>query len=261
MTAEPLAEFFESNPDQVLHEEIRDMIRAGAASHPRHLQTRLGPSELGHPCDRRMAYGILEIPKVRRSVDMLPSIMGVGGHNEMQLYAERANEALGRQRWWTETRVDITPWLSGSCDLYDADTATVIDYKFPGASRMTEYRKNGPTHQYRTQVHLYGRGFINMGMPVENVAIMFIPRAGYLTGSHFWSEPYDEQIAADAIAHHDRVTALIADLEVETHPERFAWIARSGPDCMFCNWFRPKPGSPFECGGPEEPTTTEGSNK
>lgn len=251
MSAE-LADFFDSNPSEELHEEIRNMIRAGAAAHPRHLQTRLGPSEIGHPCDRRMAYGILEVPKVRKSVDMLPSIMGVGGHNEMQVYAERANEQLGRKRWWTETRVEITPWLSGSCDLYDADTATVVDYKFPGASKMTEYRRSGPSGQYRTQVHAYGTGFVNLGMPVETVAIMFIPRAGFLTGSHFWSEPYDPDITKAAIEHHDRVVGLIADLEVEANPDRFTWIERSGPNCMYCNWFRPKPASPYECGGYEE---------
>ena len=246
-----VAEFF--TPDAAdtaadLKSALIDMIKARDEATPRHLQRELGPSEVGHPCMRRLAYGLMQIPRCNPSWDPLPAIIGTATHKWLESAAKHANTVLGRQRWLIETRVNPAGWLSGSCDLYDCDTATVIDYKVPGASQFAKYKKH-PGELYRTQVHLYGKGFRNAGLPVETVAIMFLPRGGTLTGSHLWSEPYDETVADTALKRREQALMLINDLQVEQHPDRFTYFSKSGPSCMFCSWFAPNPQGPFQCGG------------
>lgn len=249
-----VAEFFTAEPTAVgveLKAAIIDMIKARDEATPRHLQRELGPSEVGHPCMRRMAYGIMEVERSNPSWDPLPAIIGTATHKWLESAAQHANMVLGRQRWMVETRVNPASWLSGSCDLYDRDTATVIDYKVPGASQFSKYKKN-PGELYRTQVHLYGKGFCNAGLPVETVAIMFLPRGGTLTGAHMWSEPYNERIADAALERRDQVLCLLNDFRIEEHPERYEWIPRSGPSCIFCPWWSASPQGPLQCGGVEE---------
>src|ERR1700752_1563748 len=99
---------------------------------------------------------------------------------------------------------------------------------------MQVYKKHGPGKTYRTQVHLYGKGFVNAGLPVEQVAIMFIPRGGTLTSSHIWGEPYDQAIADAAIARRNKAIALCSDFNLDKPPDRYGWLPKSGPDCIFC---------------------------
>jgi hypothetical protein len=242
------AAFFATNRAEALKRDIVEIIHARDQATPRHLQRALGPSEIAHPCMRRLAYGLMEVDKPNPSFDPLPAIIGTATHKWLESAAMYANTQLGRQRWHTETRVNVTSWLSGSCDLYDADTATVIDYKVPGASRFTAYKKQ-MSEVYRQQVHLYGKGFRNANLSVEVVAVMLIPRGGTLSNAHLWSEPYDESIADAIIYRRHQAAALIHDFDVEHQPDHYEWFSRSGPDCMFCPWFSPNPDSALKCGG------------
>lgn len=243
-------QFFTTNPADALKQDIVDMIKARDEAAPRSKQLELGPSEIGHPCMRRLAYGLMLVERSNPSFDPLPAIIGTATHKWLETAAMYANTTLGRKRWHVETRVNITSWLSGSCDLYDADTGTVIDYKVPGATQFAALRKQ-MSDTYRTQTHLYGKGFRNAGLPVQTVAVMLIPRGGTLAGAHLWSEPYDETIADAAIARRDQAVCLLNDFEVEQNPERYEWFAKSGPHCVFCPWFSPNPTSPLQCGGVE----------
>jgi hypothetical protein len=244
------AEFFTVDDSDILKRDIVDMIKARDEAAPRGKQRELGPSEIGHPCMRRLAYGLMCVEKNNPSFDPLPAIVGTSVHKWLESAASHANTVLGRKRWHTETRVNITEWLSGSCDLYDGDTQSVVDYKVPGASRMAKYKKD-PGETYRTQVHLYGKGFEAAGLPVKTVAIMFLPRGGTLSSAHLWTEPYDESIADHAIARREQAAALLHDFNVEENPDRYEWFAKSGPDCVFCSWFSPNPTSSLQCGGVE----------
>src|SRR4029077_5645487 len=103
--------------------------------------------------------------------DPLPSIIGVATHSWLAEAAELANTTLGRDRWLIETKVYPAPWLSGSADLFDTDTGTVIDWKVPGVNQFGILKtKMNPV--YRAQAHLYGKGFQNAGYDVDKVAIM-----------------------------------------------------------------------------------------
>jgi len=236
------------DPTEILRQELIAMIRDRDHATPRHLQKELGPSEVAHPCLRKLAFGLLDVPRANTYYDPLPSIIGTAVHTWLQSAAAYANGQLGRERWLTETRVQVAPGLSGSADLYDRDTQTVVDWKVPGKNRFDMYRKT-MSPIYRVQTQLYGRGFIRAGFPVKQVGVCLVPRGNGLDTTHLWLEPYDPKVADEAVARREQVLGMLDEWQIETHPARFSWFAKSGPDCLFCKYFRPRPESPFQCEG------------
>jgi hypothetical protein len=226
-------------------------------NHPRSLQKRIGPSEIGHPCDRQLGYHFAKAPKVNIS-DRLPwkSTIGTAMHTWAEetlarwIITQNDTATLG-PRFLLETKVDVGAIngedIDGSCDLYDRKTATVIDYKFVGGTQLRGYKANGPGQKYRIQAHAYGRGWIAKGYPVEHVAVWFLPRDQEFKQHHFWSEPYDEQIVLDALARADRIAQMAEALGPAAAP---LMKTSDQVNCTYCPWF--KPGSTdltTACGG------------
>jgi hypothetical protein len=201
------------------------MIKARDEATPRHLQKELGPSEVGHPCMRKLALGMMDEPRCNPQYDPLPSIVGTATHKWLESAASYANVALGRQRWLVETRVNVAPGLAGSCDLYDKDTATVIDWKVPGANRFKMYVKE-MSPVYRGQAHMYGRGYENAGLPVKQVAIALLPRGGTLSGMHLWREDYNPQLVDQILRRREAVMVMLNDFRVEIDPGRYEWFPK-----------------------------------
>jgi len=244
------AEFFDVEPpaSDPLRDDLVAMIRSRDAATPRHLQVELGPSDVSHPCHRRMAYGIMAEPGGNPDFDPLPAIIGTAVHSWLDGAAQHANEVLGRERWLTETRVEVAPGLSGSCDLFDLDTGTVIDWKVVGTPRLAKYRKD-PGPLYKAQVHLYGRGFQNAGHQVNRVAIAFVPRGATLHSLHVWSADYDPKITDDVLTRREQVISLLSDFDIENNPDRYSWFPVEPLDCVFCSWYSTNPTGPLQCGG------------
>lgn len=216
--------------------EVRQIIRDFSNGMARSVQKKLGPSQAGEPCVRRLAYSLLEIPKNNLDSDPLPSLVGTGAHDMLAKAFEAHNRTLGWKRWVVEERVQCGP-LAGTGDLYDALYKTVIDHKFPGATGLKKYKSAGPSQVYRMQAHLYGKGHIAAGRPVERVAIDFYPRGGFLSGSFRWSEPYDETIADQAIERLHGI-ALAVDMWMgTTGGNKAATLANMPPQfSTLCNW-------------------------
>lgn len=233
-SADFYAEALELEESEGLLNDLKSMLRQHHNNHPRHLQKALGPSQVGHPCARNLLAGLMASPALNPQSDPLPSYIGVAAHKSMEEAAKLANEKLGRVRWLPEMRVTITPGLSGTCDLYDVDTNTVIDYKFPGPSRMTHYRKHGPNPTYYAQAHLYGKGYLNMGFPVKAVGIWFLPRGGQLASSKLWTEPYNEEVVSKTVDRYFDLIGLMDELDLEDHPERLALIPTTPHECQWC---------------------------
>lgn len=240
--------------DDPIRTALRDMILARNDATPRHQQVELGPSEVAHPCMRKMAYGIAQVPPTNPPYDPLPSIIGTATHKWLESAAEHANQVLGYERWITERKVEVTPGLTGSCDLYDCDTQTVIDWKIPGQLRFAKYKKD-PGPVYKAQVQMYGLGFTKAGFPVETVAIAFVPRGKTLRSMHVWSEPYNEAVAQQAVARREATIAMLSDFDTEAYPYRYQWFPTSPYDCEFCPWWSPRPSTALQCDGKE---TTQG---
>lgn len=254
----------EGAPDVKLMGDIKEMIILAESERPRSVQRVPGPSEVAHPCQRKLGYLINRARSERpessgynRTSDPLAAIMGTSMHAWLEDAAQTANKRLGRVRWVTEQRVVVRAAsetgreeLAGTGDLYDLDTHTVLDWKVPGASMYADYVKNGPSEQYRGQVHLYGQGFKRLGFPVEHVGIVFISRTGTLRQTHLWREPYDQALVDKILGNLDSVESSMERYGVSRDPSGFLRLPISpGKYCHYCPWFSPNPTGPFQCQG------------
>jgi hypothetical protein len=219
--------------------DLQTVIKDAAANAPRSRQVAIGPSEVGQECTRRLAYKVLDWPTVNTDSDPLPSWVGTGAHAMNAEAFERANEREPG-RWLVEQRVQVAPGLAGSCDLYDTRTETVIDHKFVGTGSMRKYKTGGPSTVYRVQTHLYALGIENAGRTPKRVAIAFFPRGGLLSGLHVWTEPYDRQLALDAVARLETIKLAVISLDPEATPANWAYLPTSpGHGCEYCPWYLP----------------------
>jgi hypothetical protein len=211
---------------------------------PRSLQTRLGPSELGHPCDRRLGYKVAGVDEINHGEPAWYPTIGTAVHAWLEDVMKWLNGHLGigpdnKPRFLLEHRVDVGAILgepiTGSCDVYDRLTGFVVDWKVVGERQLKKYKSEGPGRQYRTQAHLYGRGWQRRGMPVSNVAVMFLPRDRMLRDAHWWHEPYDEQIAVQALTRAEAITSLVRS----AGPAALRMLGTADAYCQFCPMFLP----------------------
>ena len=257
-----VADFLATGPQiDPLHDALKHVVRQHADSHPRSAQMRLGPSEVGHPCTRRMVQSLLfgsgntaTGRPINPPGDPLPAYVGTAGHKQLESAIHLDNmlrEAEGKEpRWLSERKVVVREDLSGTCDLYDMETGTVIDFKFPGTTAFSEYKRYGPSPVYRVQAHLYGAGYRNEGYAVNAVGIWFLPRAGQLASAHLWTEPFDQTLVDETLGRIDFAHNIIDMLELDDHPERLKFVPTSPQSCQWCAYWTPVDhGDPSACMG------------
>ncbi|WP_018348203.1 PD-(D/E)XK nuclease family protein [Longispora albida] len=220
---------------------IKGVVRAASAGAPRSRQRTIGPSSAGHPCARRVGYELAGTEHVNASSDPWPAIVGTAVHAWLADAFAQHNRREGRDRWLVEQRVAVTPTMSGTADLFDTASGTVIDHKVLGADSLKSIKRDGPGQQYRTQIHLYGYGLARAGHDVRRVALACYPRSGFLDGLHVWSEDYDDALAADALARLAGVAELSRLLDPAALP------AEPGAGCTWCPFWRP--GGPADAAG------------
>jgi hypothetical protein len=234
-------------------DELVAMLAHHSANQPRSQQRRLGPSEVGHPCTRKLAYGLTLAPRCNdHAGDPLPSMVGTGAHAQMEDVLAGYNEWHG-QRFLIESRVEPTPGFTGTMDAYDLRDHAVIDWKFPGTTKMSTVRRDQhPGILYEVQAHLYGLGALRAGLTPRIVRIAFIPRAGFSTNTYVWEVPWNPEIAMAAINRMTSTIAMAADLQVDRHPDRYAVFPATPFQCDYCPWHHLKPAGPYECAGGDE---------
>lgn len=247
--------------DQLLA-DLKGVIRRHSDAHPRSQQTTLGPSEVGHPCLRKMVQGFVfgsggtsSGDTINPPGDPLPAYVGTAAHARFEEAIRLDNERYPEPRWISEKKVTVRHDLSGTCDLFDTHTNTVIDLKFPGSAAFAHYRRNGPSLEYRTQAHLYGAGYREEGYRVETVGIWFLPRAGQLASSHLWTEPYSPAVVSEALARIDLAHSIIDQLAIDQTAvaENLDMLPRTPHNCQFCPYWSPVSHlDPTACPGEEE---------
>ncbi|WP_051193873.1 hypothetical protein [Nocardia jiangxiensis] len=257
-----LAEEIDGIPDADLLGSIRDLIVDAEKSRPRSVQRELGPSGVGYLCKRRLAYSLAssrredETPESRglnKFSDPLPSIMGTAMHAWLEEAVRAANDRLGRVRWIPETKVTVRPGLSGTCDLYDVDTHSVLDWKVLGKTSYDKIVKFGPSAGYKGQRQLYGRGYKNEGFPVKFVGNIIISRTGSLRQTHLDREPYSDAAVDEILDRIDETEQQMLDLDVMHDPRGFKQIPIvPDDDCQWCPWFSTAGRGPFACAGNNE---------
>lgn len=202
--------------------DIRGIVEAAIINAPRSLQTRIGPSELGNPCDRCLAHKLAGTPE-RPEAAWLPFI-GTAVHTELEcifLRHEITRADLGMSgRWFPEHRVTVGTVggveISGSTDLFDTETGTVIDFKCVGDTTIKKAKAHGASLVYSRQAQLYAKGWADDGYDVNTTTILYLPRNSLsLSSTYVWSAPYDRQVAIDTLARADTIAAAITTLGLD----------------------------------------------
>jgi hypothetical protein len=235
-------------------ETYLDLIIEDMVNHPRSLQKKIGPSEIGIPCNIRVLHKLNQDDEPPRSDYPWKPAIGTAVHAWLEDIFTKATIPGGPQetRFLVEEKNVVGNILgephAGSTDLFDDWLHIVADHKCVGKPKMKEYRAHGPSPQYRTQAHLYGKGWEDRGKQVDLVAICFLPREGEMTDTYIWTEPYDRAIAEAALERVNRLAALLQAVGISQAVQAY------GPcDDTWCPWCgtgssfprRPTTGSPF----------------
>lgn len=236
--------------------ELRQVLIDYDASRPRSMQTRLGPSELGTPCQQQIARKLAGAPRRPVTEPTWAPFQGTAVHAEMEKVVEFWNTQLGRVRWLAEDDLEADPGMEGvepirgHGDAFDLDISTVVDWKHVGTTALDKLRAakragKPPAAQisadYRVQAHLYGLGHERKGRDVRHVRLVLLARSWKYDDSDEWTEAYDPAIAHEAIARYYATHDLLADLNIEANPDFIGAVpaAPSEDACKFCPFRRP----------------------
>lgn len=228
-----------------LRQVVIDAIRWADANSSRSLQTTIGPSELGSDCMRRLAYSLSGAPVSNTTSDPWFAIIGTALHAWLEkAFGRYQQQVLKRVRWEFERKVEIGHRLCpfGHSDVFDFDLSGVIDWKIVGKTTMDKVLKSGPAGYYKVQAHTYGLAWAKMGYEVKEVIIVFLSRTNGLNATHVWSEPFNPQIALDALARLDAIDQLRQVFPIQSLP--------TADGCTWCPYYRPhQPGDQDGCPG------------
>ncbi|WP_329013120.1 hypothetical protein OG271_03835 [Micromonospora rifamycinica] len=244
--------------------ELRQVLIDYDASRPRSLQRRLGPSELGTPCQQQMGRKLAGAPRRPITDPTWAPFQGTAVHAEMEQVVAFWNAQLGRERWLAEDDLEVDPGLEdvegirGHGDAFDLDHGMVVDWKHVGTTQLnklrTAKRLEKPTAEqvsaeYRVQAHLYGLGHQRKGRDVRHVRLVLLARSWQYDDSDEWTEAYDPDVAYRAIDRYYATVQMLLDLDVAANPAFIAGIPAT-PSKGACHW------CPFN--RPGQPTNWEG---
>ncbi|MFD4474602.1 hypothetical protein ACFWPU_00595 [Streptomyces sp. NPDC058471] len=218
-------------------------------------QTTMGPSEMGTPCDRRLALSLLRMPAVNPGGDGWAAFVGTAIHAALAEMFLWANHETGR--FAVEERLEFGSAFvpKGTTDLIDRTLFLVVDHKCQGRWSRAKLKREGPSQTYRVQAHVYAHGVRLRGEKVERVVIISWPRdESTLDDLHVWSEPYRPDIVQGAFARVEGIGGLVevavkelrkaydVPEEVEAPLEIKARVAADFDvvdDCRFCPFYMP----------------------
>lgn len=223
------------------NQAVDEVVVNAIVNQPRSQQRLIGPSEIGTDCLRCLARKLAGIEKMPvdgiKDVPWLP-LIGTAMHSQLEEFFKADNAAKGEERWLIETRLNIGAigdnHITGSCDLFDTHTGTVIDHKLVGTTKLNAVsKKNDPGSTYRVQAHLYGMGWVNAGYEVKDVAVKFYPRNNVsLAAGYFWHEPYNEKIAETAMLRANEIYSRIQEVD---NLDEYLLTLQTSSDCFSCS--------------------------
>ena len=179
----------------------------------RSAQTTLGPSEIGTPCDRRLAMALLGVAPVNPGGDGWAAFVGTCTHAGMAEIYTFADAGTGRYAVEMPVFLGVPTVPRGTTDLLDRRDGVVVDWKVMGAYSLKKFKAEGPSDTYRTQAHVYGLGAERAGEKVRNVAIVGLPRAGRsLDEMHIWTQPFDRKFAQAALDRVEKIANEVASM-------------------------------------------------
>lgn len=200
---------------------------------PRELQIEVGPSGIGDECDRSLIHALHEDRVPEDKVNFKAEI-GKAIHARLEGIFGSPEIAPGLylvEQKVTAGVINGRP-LAGSCDLFDIPKGIVWDWKTTGPTTHTDAKRKGPKQVNRIQAHIYGLGMANAGQQVTHVGHVYIERNGEFRNITPWFEPFDPQIALDAITRAEGLAQLIEAYGIKAtldmHPQLCA--------DQYCDW-------------------------
>lgn len=229
--------FNEPESDHPIRQKLIDMILWADQNSPRSLQVAIGPSELGAACDRQVGYRMAGIAEVNNRTDPWPAIVGTAIHQWTERAVLDFQQHHGTGEWDTEVTVEPDVLVKGHSDYFYRPDNMVCDLKTSSKDVLRKIHKEGPPEGYKTQVQLYGLGYEKSGIEVKKVALVFVPRAGWLSDMYVWTDTYRRDVAEQALARMYSIGNQLIDLEIMTNPHRWQQIeATPGRDCAWCSY-------------------------
>jgi hypothetical protein len=218
----------------------------------RSAQASMGPSEMGTPCDRRLALSLMRMPPVNPGGDGWAAFVGTAIHASLAEMFLWANHGTGRFAVEQKLEFDSEIVPKGTADLIDRTLFMLDDHKCQGRWSRNKLKSSGPSPTYRVQAHVYAYGARLRGEKIEKIAIISWPRdEATLDDLYVHIEPYDPKIAADAFDRVDGIAGLVeSKIEEITSiyplgtPEldikaRVAGDFDVAEDCRFCPFYLP----------------------
>jgi hypothetical protein len=221
-----------------LKAELSKIILWNEQNSSRSQQRAIGPSELGNECNRRIAYRIAGTTAVNIWADPWPAIVGTSVHDWLEKAINRYQGQVEDLSYATELRVYPDALVKGRSDIFKYSDGLVVDWKTTGANGMRKLHKGLIPEGYKTQVMIYGLGHKRAGREVREVALVFLPRSGWLDDMYIWRAPYDEEVALKALARMYAIGDQLIGMDIENNPHRFQFVeATPGDECVWCPFF------------------------
>jgi hypothetical protein len=211
----------------------------------RSAQKTLGPSQIGSPCDRRIAMHLLAMRPVNPGGDGWAAFVGTSLHAGLEKMMDWAD--AGQGRFLTEVSLQYPSAFvpHGTADLLDRILYMIDDHKCQGQWAADKLKREGPSEEYRVQLHTYAYGARMRGERIEWVALVSWPRdKPNLDDLYVWTERYDPSIAREALARVDRIAKEVDAMKAELEPDgdwarpRDWEVAARFPivnsDCKYC---------------------------
>ncbi|GGR51312.1 hypothetical protein GCM10010282_50240 [Streptomyces roseolus] len=220
----------------------------------RSAQTTMGPSEMGTPCDRRLALSLMRMPPVNPGGDGWAAFVGTCIHAGLEQMFMWADHGTGRFACETKLAFDSKYVPKGTADLIDRTLFMLDDHKCQGRWSRNKLKSQGPSQTYRVQAHVYAYGARQRGERIEHVAIISWPRdEATLDDLYVWTEPYNPSIAQKAF---ERVHRIGDEVEQQELTETYGIPAKDehqllqikariaadydvADDCRFCPFYLP----------------------
>jgi hypothetical protein len=151
-------------------------------------QKQVGPSELGG-CRRKVWYKLNDQPDTNGGQLKLASIMGTAIHAAIEKAISKHDNFI------IEQAVEFNG-MKAHIDLFIPETGDVVDWKTTKAKNLSYF----PSKQQRWQVQVYGYLLDKSGKgKPQRVSLVAIPRDGDERDIKVHTEPYDENIALEAL--------------------------------------------------------------
>lgn len=231
-------------------QELREVVLKYAARLPRNVQRHLGPSELGHHCDRQLV-GKMAGVEFRGGGNMLhdswPSIVGTALHSFMEEAFSWDSQVNSGGRWLTETRVTPDPGAvephPGTADLFDTLYGVLGDHKMQSEAIRTRLRRDGLPYHYYIQMLLYALGYMHKGYNVQRVVLISWPRTKSSLDDMYVHEHLitaadlrEAESVLEKTVVREQLAKFVASGEMQF------WdipAAPSDEDCQYCPFFNP----------------------